>query len=175
MREAGNKYVARIPHHASYLRNKKTGVTRKLEGFSVTKLLLEDLHETFPGSSFTGFRILESGSSYFVRQALNYDQKKMAEWKKNKSIALENQGYTKFFVIQSSTLKANTEFDVDDGASKAKIKSSFVKSLKGKKNNKRILGEFVGMIVTVRELAQGGFPTPSRVYLVYQTKETPTK
>ena len=140
------KHVARIPHMCSYLRNRKTGVTSKLEGFAITKHLLTDLRETFPGSSFTGFRILESGSGYFIRQVLNYDQKKMAEWKKNKSISLEDQGYTKFFIIQSNTLKSNTEFDVDDGATKAKIKSSFVKSLKGKKNNKRILGEFVGMI-----------------------------
>lgn len=144
--DSNKKYIARIPAMSSYLRNRKTGVTRKLESYGITKDLLEDLRETFPGSSFTGFRILESGGSWFVRQAVNYDQKKLAEWKKNKSIALENQGYNKFFVIQSSTLKANTEFDVDDGATKAKIKSSFVKSLKGKKNNKRILGEFVGMI-----------------------------
>ncbi|AIX43788.1 peptidase [Synechococcus phage ACG-2014f] len=140
------KYVSRFVGNHTYLRNRKTGVTRKIETFGVTKDLLEDLRETFPHSTFTGFRILEIGGSWFVRQAVGYDQQKLTEWKKNKSICLENQGYNKYFVIQSNKLKYDTEFDVDEGATKAKIKSSFAKSLKGKKNNKRILGDFIGMI-----------------------------
>ena len=140
------KYVGRVANNNNYLRNRKTGVTRKMESFAITTDLLEDIRETFPHSTFTGFRILETGGSWFVRQALGYDQKKLTEWKKNKSICLENQGYNKYFVIQSNKLKSDTEFDVDSGATKAKIKSSFAKSLKGKKNNKRILGDFIGMI-----------------------------
>jgi len=145
--DSGNeKYVGRVSNSNNYLRNRKTGVTRKMESFAITTDLLEDIRETFPHSTFTGFRILETGGSWFVRQAVGYDQKKLTEWKKNKSICLENQGYNKYFVIQSNKLKSDTEFDVDEGASKAKIKSSFAKSLKGKKNNKRILGDFIGMI-----------------------------
>ena len=140
------KYVSRFVGHHSYLRNRKTGVTRKIQTYGITKDLLEDLRETFPHSTFTGFRILETGGSYYIRQAVGYDAKKLAEWKKNKSICLENQGYNKYFVIQANRLNIGTEFDVDEGATKAKIKSSFVKSLKGKKNNKRILGDFIGMI-----------------------------
>ena len=140
------KYTSRFMSNNSYLRNKKTGVTRKIQTFAITKDLLEDLRETFPQSSFTGFRILETGGSWFVRQSVGYDQQKLAEWKKNKSICLENEGYNKYFIIQSNKLKSDTEFDVDEGATKAKIKSSFAKSLKGKKNNKRILGDFIGMI-----------------------------
>ena len=140
------KYVGRFITNNTYLRNRKTGVTRKIQTYGVTKDLLEDLRETFPHSTFTGFRILETGGSWFVRQAVEYDQQKLIEWKKNKSICLENQGYNKYFVIQSNKLNSDTEFDVDEGATKAKIKSSFAKSLKGKKNNKRILGDFIGMI-----------------------------
>ena len=140
------KYVSRFINNNTYLRNRKTGVTRKIQTYGITKDLLEDLRETFPLSTFTGFRILETGGSWFVRQAVGYDEKKLTEWKKNKSICLENQGYNKYFVIQSNKLKSDTEFDVDEGATKAKIKSSFAKSLKGKKNNKRILGDFIGMI-----------------------------
>ena len=38
-------------------------------------------------------------------------------------------------------------FDVDDSATKAQIKKAFVKSLKTKKLNKKILGEFIELVV----------------------------
>ena len=38
------------------------------------------------------------------------------------------------------------EFDVDEGATKSKIKSAFVKSLKTKKLNKKVLGEFISLV-----------------------------
>ena len=46
----------------------------------------------------------------------------------------------------SASLSNDAEFDVDEGASKAKIKSAFVKSLKNKKMNKKVLGEFIELI-----------------------------
>ena len=49
--------------------------------------------------------------------------------------------------MSSSALSQNSEFDVDDGATKAKIKSAFVKSLKTKKLNKKVLGEFISLVV----------------------------
>ena len=49
-------------------------------------------------------------------------------------IALTNQGYNKYYVISASKLQDDTDFSVDDGATKAKIKSAFAKSLKNKKN-----------------------------------------
>ena len=39
------------------------------------------------------------------------------------------------------------EFDVDEDATKAEIKRAFVKSLKTKKLNKKVLGEFVGLVL----------------------------
>ena len=39
-----------------------------------------------------------------------------------------------------------SEFEVDEGATKAKIKSAFVKSLKTKKLNKKVLGEFISLV-----------------------------
>ena len=38
------------------------------------------------------------------------------------------------------------DFEVDDGATKAKIKSAFIKSLKTKKLNKKVLGEFISLV-----------------------------
>ena len=48
--------------------------------------------------------------------------------------------------MSAAALSNDTEFDVDDGATKAKIKSAFVKSLRNKKMNKKILGEFVELV-----------------------------
>ena len=38
------------------------------------------------------------------------------------------------------------EFDVDEDATKAQIKRAFVKSLKTKKLNKKVLGEFISLV-----------------------------
>ena len=38
------------------------------------------------------------------------------------------------------------DFDVDCGATKARIKSAFAKSLKTKKLNKKVLGEFISLV-----------------------------
>ena len=48
--------------------------------------------------------------------------------------------------LSSTVLAQDAEFDVDEGATKAKIKSAFVKSLKTKKLNKKVLGEFISLV-----------------------------
>jgi len=128
-----------------YLRNRQTGVVRKAN-YNLTTTLLDDLRESFPNSTFTGFRVMERSSGYYVRQAAKYNEKKLAEWKKDKQIALEGLGYTKYYLVSCSNLSNDVEFDVEEGASKAQIKAAFTKSLKSKKNNKKILGDFIGLI-----------------------------
>lgn len=129
-----------------YLRNRKTGVCRLIHGYNFTDDILRDLCETFPNSTFTGFRLIVGNPSHQLRQLTGYDEKKMAEWRKYRMIALDNTGYTRYFLIQSSKLQSDVSFEVDENASKAKIKNAFSKSLKGKKNNKRILGDFIELI-----------------------------
>ena len=130
----------------AYIRNRKTGTVSKIGKNSLTKVVLSDLRVEFPESTFTGFRILESRGGWFVRQAVEYDEKQLSKWKKEKSIALTNQGYNKYYIVSATSLQESSEFDVADDASKAKIKSAFAKSLKGKKNNKKILGDFISLI-----------------------------
>jgi hypothetical protein len=48
--------------------------------------------------------------------------------------------------LSATALSQDSEFEVDDGATKAKIKSAFVKSLKTKKLNKKVLGEFISLV-----------------------------
>ena len=63
-----------------------------------------------------------------------------------KGISIHQSGYHTYFGLSGTALSSNSEFDVDDGATKAKIKSAFVKSLKSKKMNKKVLGEFIELI-----------------------------
>jgi len=43
-------------------------------------------------------------------------------------------------------LNNDADFDVEEGASKAKIKSAFVKNLKTKALNKKVLGKFISLV-----------------------------
>lgn len=135
-----------------YLRNRKTGTTTKFsyERGGMTRLLLEDLQQTFPNVTITGFRIAERGVNYMITSASENKEdvanKFHAEWRKTHSLVFDNFGYEKLFVVGTTQLNQSTEFNVDEGASKAKIKSAFAKSLKAKKVNKKILSEFVNVI-----------------------------
>ena len=68
------------------------------------------------------------------------------EWKKDKSFSIDCAGYDSYFGISTQNLSKDSIFDVDEGATKAKIKSAFIKSLKTKKLNKKVLNEFVELI-----------------------------
>ncbi len=77
----------------------------------------------------------------------HYDnEKQLKDWKKNKSCTITNSGYDAYFAISSTALSQDSEFDVDDEATKAQIKRAFVKSLKVKKLNKKVLGEFIELV-----------------------------
>ena len=72
---------------------------------------------------------------------------KMAEqWKKTKTFTVLDSGYDAYFAMSSTTLAQDAEFDVDEDATKAQIKKAFVKSLKTKKLNKKVLGEFISLV-----------------------------
>ena len=65
---------------------------------------------------------------------------------RKKSCTITTSGYHAYFALSATTLAQDAEFDVDEGATKAKIKSAFAKSLKTKKLNKRVLGEFISLV-----------------------------
>ena len=68
------------------------------------------------------------------------------DWKKLRSFCIKDSGYDAYFGMSSSNLSQQSEFDVDEGATKAKIKSAFAKSLKTKKLNKKVLSEFISLV-----------------------------
>ena len=48
--------------------------------------------------------------------------------------------------MASTSLANDADFEVQDDATKAQIKRAFFKSLKNKKMNRKILGEFIELV-----------------------------
>ena len=137
----------------TFLRDRKTGNTYQVpygwHGFS--DLMLQNLRDNFPTVNFVGIRVLESrDANGFFR--LYHDQnspifrKLQNEWKKLRSCTIKTSGYHAYFAMSAASLSQDSDFEVDEGATKAKIKSAFIKSLKTKKLNKKVLGEFISLV-----------------------------
>ena len=140
-------------HHNSFLRDRKTGNTYSLdcEWYEFTDILLRNLRDKFTDVNFIGIRVLEPrDANSFIRRYTGWNtvafEKTQKIWKKERAFAIHQSGYHTYFGLSGTALSSNSEFDVDDGASKAKIKSAFAKSLKSKKMNKKVLGEFIELI-----------------------------
>ena len=138
-----------INPYCSYLRNRKTGFTYKFENeyYKFSEVMLKDLSQSFPETNFIGIRLISSREiGNFIKRYESVDEKKMKEIRKKKFHSIKNSGYASYFAMISNSLNVDAEFDIDDGASKAKIKSAFVKNLKAKSLNKKVLTEFVDLI-----------------------------
>ena len=137
---------------ASFLRDRKLGKTYKLGyGYhSFTDALIKNLRDRFPSTNFIGIRVLAPRDAKYFIGLYHYGwqerEKVTSEWRKNKSFNITNSGYHAYFGLSSATLAQDAEFDVDDSATKAQIKRAFVKSLKTKKLNKKVLGQFIELV-----------------------------
>jgi hypothetical protein len=137
----------------SFLRDRKTGMTYScdVEYPNFTDVLLRNLRDKFTDINFIGIRVLESrDAGHFIRRYYGYYgneyDKVMNSWKKEKAFTIKKSGYHSYFGLSASALSQESEFSVVEDATKAQIKSAFVKSLKTKKMNKRILSEFVELV-----------------------------
>jgi hypothetical protein len=138
----------------TFLRDRKLGITYKFDyGYhQFTEVLLRNLKDKFPSVNFIGIRVLEGRNvNRFISLYHNQSDKQYEviqnDWKKLKSFTITNSGYDAYFGLSSSALSQDAEFDVADDATKSQIKSAFVKSLKTKKLNKKVLGEFISLVV----------------------------
>jgi hypothetical protein len=137
----------------AFIRDRKTGMTYSCDCDyqDFTNILLRNLRDKFVDINFIGIRVLESrDAGMFIRHYCGYYgqeyDKVMNSWKKEKAFTLKNSGYHSYFGLSAASLSQESEFEVADDATKAQIKSAFVKSLKSKKMNKRILGEFIELV-----------------------------
>ena len=138
----------------TFLRDRSIGKTysfsKMVQYSDMTDILLENLKDKFQDINFVGIRILESrDAGQFVRRYTGYCElyeKVMKEWRKEKAFSLKNSGYHRYFGLSSKMLNTDAEFDPIHDATKAQIKRDFIKSLKGKKMNKKILSEFIELV-----------------------------
>jgi hypothetical protein len=138
---------------SAFLRDRKTGNTYSFdcEWHEFTDVLLRNLRDCFTNINFIGIRVLESrDAGSFIRRYCGYygDEydKVMNAWRKEKAFSIKKSGYHTYFGLSSNALSQDSAFAVAEDATKSQIKNAFVKSLKTKKMNKRILGEFVELV-----------------------------
>ena len=141
-------------NYGTFLRCRKTGRTYAFRGdwYAQTDVYLQNLRDKFSDVNFIGIRVVSQreGGSFIRRYAGSYGdkyEKLIRDWKKNKSCSIKNSGYHTYFGLSSSALDNEIDFEVNEDATKAQIRTAFKKSLNGKKMNKKILGEFVELVV----------------------------
>ena len=137
----------------AFLRDRKTGNTYScdVEWYGFTDILLHNLRDKFTDINFIGIRVLEGrDAGNFIRRYCGYYGneflKTMNAWKKEKAFTIKKSGYHSYFGLSANALSQDSEFEVAEDATKSQIKSAFAKSLKSKKMNKKILGEFVELV-----------------------------
>ena len=109
--------------------------------------MIQHLQDSFPDVNFIGIRLASNGDiSKMLRWHRIYDEKINAKWKKDKAVALPVSNYTKFFALSTNEMNKEVDFEVDDNATKAQIRSAFKKSLNKSKFNRKILSEFVELV-----------------------------
>ena len=142
-------------HRNTVLRDRKLGTTYtfNVEGWSqITDVLLRNLKDRFADMNLIGIRLLSPrDGNVFIRRYHFTESKEfdrlITDWKKDKAFSIKDAGYHSYFGLSSSALANDDEFEVQEDATKAQIKRAFVKSLKTKKMNKKILGEFIELVV----------------------------
>ncbi len=133
----------------TYLRSRKTGHTYAVPShyWEFTEVLLTDLKKIYSDVNFIGIRICSSRDfRSFIKQYEYISDQEWVRIKKEKSYIIQNSGYHSYFAIISSSLYNDEEFEVAEDATKAQIKKAFAKSLKTKKLNKKVLGEFISLV-----------------------------
>ena len=135
------------------LRDRKLGTTYSLncEWYQFPNILINNLKDKFTDTNFIGIRVLESrDAGSFIRRYVGfygdeYD-KIMNSWKKTRAFTIKNTAYDSYFGLAANAMTQDSEFQVADDATKTQIKSAFVKSLRTKKMNKKILSEFIDLV-----------------------------
>ena len=121
-------------------------IPKKNEG-RFTEILLRDLKTMYPDVNLIGIRVTSAREfSNFLRKYGVRGEEIYKKARKDKTYSLKDCGYDTYFGIIDSALSNDGEFEVQEDATKAQIKRAFVKSLKAKKLNKKVLGEFVELV-----------------------------
>lgn len=136
------------------LRDRRTGRIYKNFQYnhfpSYAKIILQTLKDRFPMVNLINFRITAGRDFNLCCQwyaDADMDRDKLREiYKKQRSVTFKQTGFDQFHVLASNSIAEDAEFEVEEGASKAQIRTAFTKMLGKKKTNKRVLNEFIGCI-----------------------------
>ena len=127
-----------------------------------TNALLKALKGRVPGMNVVGFFLAGSGRKgnvsrhtwwYLLRDgdgnAIQSVDQAMAKMRKNKVVVLESKGYDQYYILPGGGGLTVENDGLDDnlaGASKAKLKTAFAKSNKGRIQSRVLLNKFVALV-----------------------------
>jgi len=141
-----------------YNRNKRLTlvdeITKKRYPVSRSTQLTEVLLKRFQdctGSNAIGFRILPKNSRSMKNELshMSWDavDKLRQQMKKDKYATIPGRGYAKYFGVYGSELEVSDgALEVEEGATKGKIRTAFKKANKGKTQSRVLLTKFIEMI-----------------------------
>jgi hypothetical protein len=134
----------------TYLRCSKTGETKQLgHWFSQLQVLLDNFKKTYPDINLIGIRLIDRGDwSRFSNMWITENRENIIkQWKRDRSATITGTSFDAFFAMACQNLNNDVEFEVDDDATKAQIRKAFKKSLQCKALNKKILSNFIDLVV----------------------------
>ena len=128
--------------------------TRRIDTMPV---LMELLKKRIPNMNVVGFFIAGNYKGNISRYDLAYicrgtnilEADARRKLKKDKYLETTQQGFDKWFVLPGGTSLMTENADLDDalvGASKAKLKTAFGKSMKGRITSRQMLNKFIQMV-----------------------------
>ena len=139
-------------------KTRKTYVLEDKRGSDMTNQLLKILKDRVDGMNLVGFFIAGNGKSGRVDKRIIADLLDKSIWdvvdevkfvNKNKYLAITSAGYDEYYILPGgNNLQVENGGLSDDltGASKAKLKSAFGKSMKSKISSRQLLDKFVKLV-----------------------------
>ena len=136
----------------------KTLKNYEVAGYDMTDGLLRILKDRVDDMNLIGFFVAGSGRSgrvdkralYSLQRELSMDviMEQVKFLNKNKYLAIDSKGYDEMYVLPAKGMEVSNEGLSDElvGASKAKLKSAFGKSMKGKVESRQLLNKFVKLV-----------------------------
>ena len=127
-------------------------------GFDITDTLLKALKGRVPGMNVVGFFLAGQGRKgavsrntwfYILRGGNVTTERAMAMMRKDKVVMLDSKGYDQYFILPGGeALAVENDGLADDlaGATKAKLKTAFAKSNKGRIQSRVLLNKFVALV-----------------------------
>jgi hypothetical protein len=150
----GENYLGFTKNYNTTLRDRKSG--RIYPSFDYgnfpqyAKVLMTSLKDKFPMVNFINFRVVPGRDfhvcyNWYGKEDGSYEEVR-SKFKKNQFITFTGTGFDQFNVLPTTSLSQDETFEVEEGATNAKIKSAFVKMLGKKKTNKKLLSSFIDLI-----------------------------